>query len=82
MTYRVPSIKESCMHLGFPTPSVWPGVHVAPNQKMCSITQAIESAREHFSVENGLDVPHYYLTPVFMENPIHPVRCRVAGCRW
>ena len=29
-------------------------VHVAPNQKMCSITQAVESAREHFSVENGL----------------------------
>ena len=42
-------------------------VHVAPNQKMCSITQAIESAREHFSGENGLDMPHYYLTPVHTE---------------
>ena len=42
-------------------------VHVAPNQKMCSITQAVESAREHFSVENRLDVPHYYLTPVYTE---------------
>ena len=45
-------------------------VHVAPqNQKMCSITQAIESAREHFSVENRLDMPHYYLTPVYTEAP-------------
>ena len=44
-------------------------VHVAPNQKMCSITQAVESAREHFSEESGLDVPHYYLTPVYTEAP-------------
>ena len=44
-------------------------VHVAPNQKMCSITQAVESAREHFSVQNGLDMPHYYLTPVYTEAP-------------
>ena len=42
-------------------------VHVAPNQKMCFITQAIESANENFSAENGLDVPHYYLTPVHTE---------------
>ena len=57
-------------------------VHVAPNQKMCSITQAIESAREHFSVENGLDVPHYYLNSCLYRSPIHPVRHRVAGHRW
>ena len=44
-------------------------VHVAPNQKMCSITQAIESAREHFSEESGLDAPRYYLTPVYTEAP-------------
>ena len=44
-------------------------VHVAPNQKMCSITQAIESAREHFSMGSGLDTPHYYLTPVYTEAP-------------
>ena len=44
-------------------------VHVAPNQKLCSITQAVESAREHFSVENRLDTPHYYLTPVYTEAP-------------
>ena len=36
---------------------------------MCSITQAVESAREHFSVENRLDTPHYYLTPVYTEAP-------------
>ena len=44
-------------------------VHVAPNQKMCSIIQAIESAREHFSRENWLEMPHYYLTPVNTEAP-------------
>ena len=44
-------------------------VHVAPNQKMCSITQAIESAWEHFSEESGLDAPHYYLTLVYTEAP-------------
>ena len=44
-------------------------VHVAPNQKLCSITHAVESAKEHFSLEKGLDVPHYYLTPVYTEAP-------------
>ena len=44
-------------------------VHVAPNQKLCSITHTMESAREHFSLENGLDTPHYYLTPVYTEAP-------------
>ena len=42
-------------------------VHVAPNQKLCSITHAVESAKEHFSMEKGLDMPHYYLTPVYTE---------------
>ena len=36
---------------------------------MCSIIKAIESAREHFSEENGLEMPHYYLTPVHTEAP-------------
>ena len=44
-------------------------VHVAPNQKLCSITHAVESAKEHFSLENRLDVHHYYLTPVYTEAP-------------
>ena len=29
----------------------------------------MESAKEHFSLEKGLDVPHYYLTPVYTEAP-------------
>ena len=44
-------------------------VHVAPNQKMCSIIEAVESAREHFSREKGLEVAYYYLTPVYTEAP-------------
>ena len=31
-------------------------VHVAPNQKMCSTTEAVESARECFNGEKGLEV--------------------------
>ena len=44
-------------------------VHVAPNQKMCSIIEAVGSAREHFSREKGLEVAYYYLTPVYTEAP-------------
>ena len=44
-------------------------VHVALNQKMCSIIKAVESAREHFSREKGLKAAHYYLTPVYTEAP-------------
>ena len=44
-------------------------VHVVPNQKLCSITHAVESAKEHFSLEDRLDLPHYYLTPVHTEAP-------------
>ena len=29
----------------------------------------MESAKEHFSLEKGLDAPHYYLTPVYTEAP-------------
>ena len=29
----------------------------------------MESAKEHFSLEKGLDVSHYYLTPVYTEAP-------------
>ena len=42
-------------------------VHVAPNQKLCSITHAVESAKEHFSLDNRIESPHYYLTPVYTE---------------
>ena len=36
---------------------------------MCSIIEAVESAREHFRREKGLKVAYYYLTPVYTEAP-------------
>ena len=44
-------------------------VHVALNQKLCSLIEAMDSAREHFNREKGLEAAHYYLTPVYMEAP-------------
>ena len=44
-------------------------VHVAPNQKMCSLIEAMESAKECFNREKGLEAAHYYLTPVYTEVP-------------
>ena len=44
-------------------------VHVAPNQKLCSITHAVESAKEHFSLDSSMELPHYFLTPVYTEAP-------------
>ena len=44
-------------------------VHVAPNQKMCSLIKAVESAKEHFNREKGLEAAHYCLTPVYTEAP-------------
>ena len=44
-------------------------VHVALNQKMCSLIEAVESAKEHFNREKGLEAAHYYLTPVYTETP-------------
>ena len=44
-------------------------VHVALNQKLCSITHAVESAKEHFSLDNKIESPHYYLTPIYTEAP-------------
>ena len=42
-------------------------VYVAPNQKLCSIPHAVESAKEHFILDSGIELPHYYLTPVYTE---------------
>ena len=46
-------------------------VLVAPDQKLCSLTKAMNSAKWHFKRERerGLEVPHYYLTPVYTEAP-------------
>ena len=44
-------------------------VHVGPNQKMCSLIEVMESAKELFNGEKGLEAAHYYLTPVYTEAP-------------
>ena len=42
-------------------------VHVAPNQKLCSVTHAVESAKERFNLDGNMESPYYYLTPVSTE---------------
>ena len=42
-------------------------VHIAPNQKLCSITHAVESAKECFNLDGNMESPYYYLTPVSTE---------------
>ena len=42
-------------------------VHIAPNQKLCSITHAVESAKECFNLDGNMELPHYYLTPISTE---------------
>ena len=44
-------------------------VHVAPNQKLCSITHAMESAKQRFNLDGNMELPYYYLTPVSTEAP-------------
>ena len=36
---------------------------------MCSLIEAVESAKECFNGEKGLEAAHYYLTPVYTEAP-------------
>ena len=36
---------------------------------MCSLIEAMDSAKEHFNRKKGLEAAHYYLTPVYMEAP-------------
>ena len=68
----VPGVANLIVAFGI---SPWPHtlslarVHVALNQKMCSIIEAMESAKEHFNGEEGLIVAYYYLTPVYTEAP-------------
>ena len=42
-------------------------VHVAPNQKLCSVLHAVESAKECFKLDGNMELPYYYLTPVSTE---------------
>ena len=44
-------------------------VLVAQDQKLCSLTEAVNSAKEHFGREKGLEAAHYYLTPIYTEAP-------------
>ena len=44
-------------------------VLVAPDQNLCSLTEAVNSAKEHFGRDKGLEAVHYYLTPVYTEAP-------------
>ena len=44
-------------------------VHVAPNQKLCSVSHAVESAKERFKLDDNMESPYYYLTPVSTEAP-------------
>ena len=37
--------------------------------KLCSLTEAMNSAKEHFNRGKGLEAGHYYLTPVYTEAP-------------
>ena len=54
---------------------LWPStlglarVVVAPDQKLCSLTEAMDSAREHFKRPKGLEASHYFLTTIYMEAP-------------
>ena len=42
-------------------------VVVAPDQRLCSLSEAVDSARECFNRPNRLEAPHYFLTPLYME---------------
>ena len=44
-------------------------VVVAPDQKLCSLKEAVDSAKEHFERPKVLEASHYFLTPVYMEAP-------------
>ena len=56
-------------------------VHVAPNQKLCSVLHAVESAKERFNLDGNMESPYYYLTPVSTEAPYHSIRCRTTARR-
>ena len=44
-------------------------VVVAPGQKLCSLTEALDLAKEHFNQPKGLEEVYYYLTPRYVEAP-------------
>ena len=60
-------------------------VHIAPNQKLCSVTHAMESAKERFNLDGNMESPYYYLTPVSTEAPYilsdAGLQCKEDGTR-
>ena len=48
-------------------------VVVAPGQKLCSLMEAMDSAREHSDKPKGLEETYYYLTPRYVEAPCCPM---------
>ena len=44
-------------------------VLITLDQKLCSLTEAMNSAKGHFKRERGLEAAYYYLTPVYTEAP-------------
>ena len=44
-------------------------VVVAPDQKLCSLMETVDLARECFERSKGLEASHYFLTPIYMEAP-------------
>ena len=44
-------------------------VVVAPGQKLSSLMEAADLAREHFNRPKGLEEAYYYLTPRYVETP-------------
>ena len=43
-------------------------VVVSPDQRLCSLTEAVGLAREHFNRPKGLETSHYFL-PLFTQRP-------------
>ena len=66
---RVANLIVAFSHSPWPCTLGLARVHVALNQKMCSIIEAMESAKECFNGEKGLKAAYYYLTPVYTEAP-------------
>ena len=44
-------------------------VLVTPDQKLCSLTKAVNSAKGHFERVRGLEAAYHYFTPVYTEAP-------------
>ena len=57
-------------------------VLVALDQKLCSLSEAVNSAKGHFERKRGLEAPHYYLTTGYTEVPYVLSDVGTTGRRW